>query len=90
MKADKWIEHVLELERQNSLQMIPDHLKIKLAAIPKKTIQMMSWKQIGFAAAGLALLIALNITVITINDSNQNQPTKEFEESYFSHLTILE
>lgn len=87
MKQQDWIERVLE-SGENLQKVEPSEALLeKLTNISKpNTPRIIPMKTVWMAAAGLALLISLNIFTLQRYKKTQTANTETAFESYYDHL----
>lgn len=87
-KKENWINDALNQEVDFSKSSISDELIMNLKMISKITAKL-SWKEISWMAASIALLITLNFTVLKSSTSSETSKTEQMYNSYFSTTNIL-
>jgi len=90
-KKEKWIEETLNSANKLNKTPLPDQLKRRLDAIPQMNttrLNSIPLKSVWLAAASIALLITLNITVFRKVNSAKKQETTIYSD-YFSYLDSI-
>lgn len=84
-KKENWINTALRNEVELSKTEISEAFVSQLKQIVKTTA-LLSWKEISWMAASIALLVSLNFSVLTSSTSSNPSETEEVYNSYFSHI----
>lgn len=84
-KKENWINAALQREVEWSKTEISDALVSQLKNIGKATT-MLSWRQVSWMAASIALLISFNFTIVKSSTTSNSSKTEQIYNSYFSHI----
>jgi hypothetical protein len=86
-KKENWINDALKKEVDFSKTSISEEWIMNLKMIPKITLQL-SWKEISWMAACIALLISLNFSVAKKTTTSLTE-TEQVYNSYFSQINYF-
>lgn len=87
-KKENWINDALRKEVEFSKSSISEEFISQLKMIPKN-VKQLSWKEITWMAASVALLISLNFSMIKSKSSNESSHSEQVYDSYFSQINPL-
>lgn len=87
-KKENWIKEALNQEVNFSKSSISEELIMNLKMISQISAKL-SWKEISWMAASIALLITLNFSVLKSSSSSETSKTERLYNSYFSPTNII-